>query len=75
MKESYYVVLKDSSMGGMKDTSSFNSKTDFNNWYKRFKNTKTIIAQGVSAEKAVRLSDCIDNNSRFAKQVIANSLP
>lgn len=67
VREDYYVVLDH---GGIKTAKWFESKDDFDKWYTPFKDIEKIVAQGITAKQAVEMSDCIDNNSRFADSII-----
>ncbi len=66
MKRDYYVVLQNS---GTKIAACFNSKTDFNKWYKECGNVDDIVAQGITVEEAIKMSDCIDDKSTFAELI------
>ena len=63
----YYAVLEHH---GVKTMSCFESKIEFDEWYNFHRNGFEVIEKGISAKRAVDLSDCIDNKSRFAEFIL-----
>lgn len=63
----YYVVLTNN---GEKAAFCFENKREFERWYIMFKHTDKIIEQGITANRAIDLSDCINQKSRFAKFIL-----
>lgn len=66
----YYVVLANN---GKKTAFCFDDKRDFEGWYVMFKDREKIIEQGITAKRAIELSDCIDKESRFSELILQDS--
>jgi len=67
-KDKYYHAVLEHH--GVKTMSSFESQEEFKDWYASSRNGFKVVEKGISAERAVKLSDCIDNKSRFAELIL-----
>ncbi len=73
-KGDYYVVLEHAVLpekgDPIKTMHWFKDKDQFKEWYSNFKDVHSIVAEGISMEKAIKLSDCIDIKSPFAESIL-----